>query len=813
MGKSHPLRVVGKAQPRVDGGEKVTGKAVYTGDIELPGVTYGRVVRSPVPHARLAKLDTGKAERLAGVLAVFSRDDLADLSYFFGAAYKDQPLVAVDKVRYVGDPVAAVVATDQAAAEEAASLVEAEYEEIAAVTTIEEALKPDAPLVHEAPTKSGELHGYHYRVPEEFKGTNICYHFGFAKGNVGAGFRKAAYTFEDVFTFARVQHYSMEPHSTIAQVEGDRITVWTSSQDPFTLREHLADIFRVPFNKVRIIVPYVGGGYGGKLSVKTEPIAVALAWKTRRPVKIVNSVEESFKTVTRHPARIRIKTGVSRDGRLIARECEIHMETGAYADAGPRVAQKAGYRALGPYRIPHVKTDAYTVYTNTVPAGAFRGFGTPQVTWAYESQMDIIAEKLGIDALEFRLKNLLKKGESYTPGDTPVDCDLKEGLLSAARAIGWKRKSGNNTGKGLGCCMKDGGGTYKVSSAVVKITPDGSIFLLTGTVELGQGSRTALSQVVAEELGVSLDRVHVVQLDTNATPYDPATNASSSMVVMGLCVQRAARHAKRQLLRAASRMLGDRVERLSLKNGKVYNSKGQGVSYEAVLTKNFGARAGEIVGRGAYADKKSAKAVLGSPTTFWEISWGGAEVEVDPDTGEIKVLKYVSIADVGKAIHPVQCAGQDEGAVMFAIGHTLLEEMVYKDGQLVNPNLIDYRVPNFCDLPREFKTVLIENRNGPGPYGSKGMGEGGLLPVASAIANAVYNAAGVRLYDLPLTPEKVWRAMQERQNPPQGFGGLANALWRGRKDEGEKELSVEKRDANERIGERDVQGVVKKTVK
>jgi CO/xanthine dehydrogenase Mo-binding subunit len=767
VGKSSALNIAGSNQLRVDGEEKVTGKAVYTGDIELVGMAYGKIVRSPFPHAKVVKIDARKAERLPGVITVLTREDLTGLDSF-GATYKDQPIVAVEKVRYVGDPVAAVVGVDEATAEEASNLIEVEYEELPAATSIEEALAPIAPLVHETSATRGELHGYHYQAPEKFKGTNICYHFGYSRGDIVEGFKKADYIFEDTFTFPRVQHYSMEPHTTVAHVEGDRITLWASTQDPFTLREHLAKVFHVPLHKVRIIVPWVGGGYGGKLSVKTEPLAAALSWKARRPVKVTLSVEESFKTVTRHPARFRVKTGVTRNGRLIARECEIYMDTGAYADAGPRVTQKAGYRALGPYRIPHVKTDACTVYTNTVPAGAFRGFGTLQVTWAYEAQMDIIAEKLGIDALDFRLKNLLKKGEEYTPGDTPVDCDLKEGLIRAAKAIGWKRrKTKPNRGKGLSCCMKDGGGTYKVASAAVKMNSDGGVVLLTGTVEVGQGARTALSQVVAEELGTSLDQVIVAQLDTDVTPYDSATNASSSTVVMGLCAQRAAQDLKRQLLREAAKALKDQASRLTLKNGKIYNRKGQAISIEELMSKRFGAKAGEMVGRGSYQDKKSKRAVLGSPTTFWEISWGGVEVDVDPDTGTIKVLKYCSIADVGQAIHPLQCIGQDEGSVMFAIGHTLLEEMIYKDGQLMNPNLIDYRVPNFCDLPKEFETILMENCNGPGPYGSKGMGEGGLLPVASAIANAVYNAVGVRIYDLPLTPEKVWRAMKAVEKSPQ----------------------------------------------
>jgi CO/xanthine dehydrogenase Mo-binding subunit len=762
MSKSQVLQIAGKAPARLDGADKVTGKALYTGDIELPGMVHGKILRSPFPHAKLLRVDGGKAERLTGVVAVVTREDLKGLSYY-GAAYKDQSVVAVDKVRYVGDPVAAVAAVDERTAEEALSLIEAEYEELPAATTIDEALAPQAPLVHDSSSSGGELMGYLYQAPPEFHGTNLCYRFSYSKGNVEEGFKKADFIFEDSFTFPRVQHFSMEPHVTVAQVEGDRIHLWASTQDPFTLREHIADIFHVPLNKVRIIVPWVGGGYGGKLSVKMEPLAAVLSWKSRRPVKLALSIEESFKTVTRHPARYCIKTGVSRDGRLIARQCEIYMDTGAYADAGPRVTQKAGYRALGPYRIPHVKTEAFTVYTNSVPAGAFRGFGTLQVTWAYESQMDMIADRLGLDALDFRLKNLLKKGEVYTPGDTPVDCDLKDGLLRAAKAIGWGGKRRKpDTGKGLSCCIKDGGGTYKVASAAVKMDCDGSVVLLTGTVELGQGARTALSQVVAEELGLPLERVVVAQLDTDVTPYDAATNASSSMVVMGLSVQRAARDLKRQLLKLAARALKGRAERLTLKSGRIHGPGGLSLSFEKLLTDHFGAKGGDLVGRGSYQDKKSARAALGSPTTFWEVSWGAAEVEVCRDTGELQVLQYVSIADVGRAIHPVQCAGQDEGAVLFAIGHTLLEEMVYQDGQLLNPNLIDYRVPTFRDLPRRFETILLENRNGPGPFGSKGMGEGGLLPVASAIGNAVYNAAGVRLYALPITPERLWRALKEK---------------------------------------------------
>ena len=763
MNQSRDYQVVGRAEPRLDGEEKVTGRAIYTVDVQLPAMAQGKILRSPYAHARLARVDGSRAEKLPGVYAVITRDDQRGLG-MFGAAYKDQTIVAVDKVRYVGDPVAAVAAQDDTTAEEALSLIDVEYDELSAVTSIEEALAPNAPLVHEGSSMGGELMGERYQMPEEFAGTNLCYRFSYVKGNVEKGFKKSDYIFEDTFSFPRVQHFSMETHATVAQVEGDRITLWAATQEPFTLREHLAEIFHVPHNRVRVIVPYLGGAYGGKLAVKTEPLAVALAFKARRPVRLVHSIEESFKTVTRHPARVQIKSGVTKDGTLVTRQCLIHMETGAYADAGPRVTQKAGYRCFGPYRIPHVKTDAYTVYSNTTPAGAYRGFGTLQVTWAYESQMDIMAEKLGLDPLEFRLKNLLNKGELYTPGDTPVDCDLKGGLLRAAQAIGWSNNDPKpNRGKGLACCMKDGGGTYKVSSAAVKMNSDGSIVLLTGTVEIGQGARTALSQIVAEELGVPLSRVTVAQLDTDVTPYDVNTNASSSTVVMGLSVQRAAQDLKRQLLRHGAKALRSKPSQLALKHGGIEDPEGQKVSFEDLMHKIFFSKAGEIVGRGTYQDVKTKKAALGSPTTFWEISWGGAEVEVDRDTGEIKLVQYVSLADVGQAIHPVLCEGQDEGGVMNAIGHSLTEEMIYRDGQLLNPNLVDYRVPTFDHLPTRFETILVENHNGPGPFGSKGTGEGGLLPVGPAIGNAVYHATGVRFYDLPLTPERVWRKLASKK--------------------------------------------------
>ncbi|HXV48105.1 MAG TPA: xanthine dehydrogenase family protein molybdopterin-binding subunit [Candidatus Binatia bacterium] len=763
MKATQSFKIAGTNAHRVDGVEKVTGKAIYTTDIELPGMAHARILRSPVPHARLLQVDATKAKALPGVLATLTRDDIKQFNFKYGATYKDQSIVAVDKVRYVGDPVAAVLADDPAIAEQALELIEVDYDELPKVTNIEDATSPGAIQVHEGGVARAELRGSTYGAPERFSGTNICYYLTFGRDDVEKGFDKADHVFEDTFRFQKVQHFSLEAHNNVAYYDGEKLTVWASCQDPFTLRDHLSGIFRLPLSRIRVIVPYVGGGYGGKLYVKAEPISAALSWMTRRPVKLQLSINESFKTVTRHPARVTVRTGVTKDGKLIARDCQVYMDTGAYADAGPRVTQKAGYRALGPYRIPYAKVEAYGVYTNSVPAGAFRGFGALQVTWAYESQMDMIADRLGMDPLQFRLKNLLKKGELYTAGDTPVDCDLKEGLLKVADAIHWNEKSRKpNRAKGISCCMKDAGGTYKVAGATVKMSSDGSVMLLTGTVEAGQGPRTALSQVVAEELSLPLDQIGVAQLDTDVTPYDISTSASSSTVVMGTAVQRAAQDARRQLLQCAAKVLKQQAQNLALKDGLVVSRKGPSISYSKVIIDFFGSKAGEIIGKGLYKDKRSAKAVLGSTTTFWEVGWGGVEVEVDPDTGVVNILNYVSACDAGKAINPEQCVGQDEGAVMFGIGHTFMEEMIYEDGQLLNGNMIDYRVPTFQDLPKKLHTILIENGNGPGPFGSKGIGEGGLLPVASAIANAVSRAVGVRIHDLPLTPPKIWRALKAK---------------------------------------------------
>jgi CO/xanthine dehydrogenase Mo-binding subunit len=754
--------VVGTSPHRTDAREKVTGQATFITDLRLPGMVYTKLWRSPLPHARLRAIDTTTAAAAPGVLAVFTADDFADCDRYFGPAYKDQPILAIERVRYAGEPGVAVVANSEREAAAAVALLDVDMEELPAVTTLEEALAPGAPLLHDTLRPAG-----HFRDLSNLRpvpGTNICHHFHFARGDIDKGFAEAEEIFEDVFTFPMVHHYSMEPHAAIAQVGHDQITVWASTQHPFPVRKELAEMFGLPLARVQVIVPYLGGAYGNKSYTKIEPLVVALARKLGRPVRLALTVEESFKTVRRAAARVRIKTGVKRDGTIVARQCTAHYQIGAYADVGPRVVQKAGYTAGGPYRIPHLHIDTHAVYSNTVNSVAFRGYGVPQLAWAYESQMDIMAERLGLDPLELRLKNLLRRGEVFAPGDLPIDADFHGGLRKAADAIGWGQPLQRGRGRGLACVIK-APLAPSVSSALVRMHNDGSVTLLAGTVEIGQGARMVLSQIVAEELALPLRWVRISQPESGTSPYDQATSSSRSTTLVGLALQAAAQDLRQQLLELAAEQLQTHIDRLTLRDGGV-EGPSRRLPYAEIIAQHFGLPGGELIGRGGYRGERGAP--LGGVAPFWEVSLAAAEVEVDADTGQVQLQRYISIADVGKAIHPLQCEAQEEGGVMMGIGHTFFEQMVYEDGQLLNPGLIDYRIPTMADLPPEFRSILVENADGPGPYGSKGIGESGLMPTAPAIANAIAQAIGVRLTALPLTPERVWQALrlaQGRQAP------------------------------------------------
>ena len=729
------LKYVGRSVPRVDGIEKVTGKAKFVGDISVPGMLYGKILRSPYPHARLLSIETKKAEALAGVVAVLTAADIADVN----PIYNGRPVIAMHKVRYVGEPVAAVAAVDLASAEEALSAIQVNYEELPAVSGIAAALKNGAPLIHE--DKNGNI-GTHEKV---------------MRGNVDEGFAQSDEIVEDTFLFPMVYHYAMEPHSVIAHYGEDEITVWSSAQHPFQVRGDIARIFKVPQSKVRLIINYLGGGFGSKSYTKFEPLVVALARKAKQPVRICNSVGESMVTVRRHGARVRIKTGVKRDGMIMAREAEIYLDTGGYDDNGPQVTARSATRVLGPYWIPNIRTNAYQVYTNTGSAGSYRAIGAPQVIFAGESQIEMVGAKIGMDPAELRMKNLLKKGQELRPGLKAIDANLAATLKCLVRASGWsKARKKSNAAIGMGCAITNAGAT-PVSVAMIRMQADGIANIAAGSTEMGQGVRTTLTQLAAEELTLPMESFRMLGADTKVTPYDSSTGSSRSTTLMGTAVQKAARDLKQQFVTIGAQAMGVKPSQVRVEDGALICGESR-LTFREAFERRFGrGSGGEMIGRGEAGPEITDNKL----PVFWEVGMGTAEVAIDRETGEVKLKKFISVADVGKAIHPEHCVAQEEGAAMQGIGHTFFEQLIYDNGQLINPNLIDYRVPTFSDVPEEFHTALVENGDGPGPFGVRGMAEGGILSVAPSVCNAIDRATGVRIKELPLTPERVWRALKD----------------------------------------------------
>lgn len=768
---------IGKTFRRLDYETKITGRAQYLADISVPGMCHGKILRSPYAHARIRKIDATKAQQVPGVMAVLTRDDILydeGIEPYYGPVFKDQTVVAVEKVRHVGDPVAAVAALTVDAAETALNLIDVDYEELPAVLNVQDAVKANPILVHEK-----------VRVPESgfadlaelkpVEGTNICTHFRLNRGDIDKGFAEADQIFDDTFTLPATQHSFLETHACIASVEpGGRITVWATTQNPFVVRTQLANIFKVPVAKVRVIVPYLGGGYGGKVYPKVEPITVALAQKAGRPVRLVLSREEVFYTITKHAAVIRMKTGVKKDGTLTARECEIHLDTGAYAEIGPRVAKKSGYTAAGPYRIPNLKIDSYSVYTNKPPAGAFRGFGVSQSAWAVESQMDIIAAALKIDPLELRKHNGYNEGDKFVTEETLRAVGLKECLDEVAKSIGWdsnkfkgsrvqgSRSENIRRGKGLACMIK-ATITPSISCAIVKLNEDASLSIYCGTVEMGQGSETVLAQIAGKELGISLAKIQVLGVDTDVVPYDLTTSSSRSTFHMGKAVQLAAQDIMRQLKYIASKEYAVSEDQISFAEGKIRLPEAA-LDYAEVMFKRFGMQGGTLVGEGQV--KTSTKDEFGEKSTsaFWFLAAGAAEVEVDVDTGKFKLVKYATAVDVGKALNPLGCRQQLTGAAITGIGQAMFEEIAYDNGQLINPNLVDYVLPSLGDMPAVIEPICVETPDRNGPFGAKGIGESALIPVAPAIANAIYDAVGVRVKDLPIKAEKIYLGLESNKS-------------------------------------------------
>jgi CO/xanthine dehydrogenase Mo-binding subunit len=747
--------VVGRRVERADGRVKLAGRAEFTGDIRPPRMLYGAVLRSPVAHARVLTVDASAAEKLDGVVAVLTAGDLADLDPFYGHALRDRPIVAIDRVRFAGEPVAVVAARTQAAADLAITRIDVEYDPLPVAASLDAALAPGAPLVHEEPARPGPAHGLG-SLPD--RDGNVCYHYGFERGDLERAFDEAAVVVAGEYTFPAVYQYSMETHTTIADHRDDEIILWSSCQHPFLVRQEIAALFGRPLDRVQVIVPFLGGGFGSKSYTKMEPIAVAVSRKAGRPVLIRNGVDESMVTTRRHNMRCRMRTAASADGTLLGRAVDLWLDTGAYADNGPRVTATAGDAAPGPYRWQAVRVSADCVYTNTGPAGSYRAFGAAHLQWIGESQVDEVARRLSLDRLDIRRRNLLRPGEEVRPGGKPLDADLVGDVEKAAAAIGWHRPRAAGRGRGVSVGLL-AAGAHPVSTATVRMGADGGVTVLVGTTEAGQGARTVMAQIAAEVLGAPMDRVVVRGTDTRYTPYDRSTGASRSTTIAGLAVQRAAQSVLDALIETASVMLEAPPGLLRLEEGAV-RSGPRSVTHAELVRARFGFDGGELVGHGRVQPEGGTGSYAEGPV-FWEVCVAAAEVEVDQQTGVVRVLRTASVADVGKAINPQLVARQDEGATLQGIGNALFEEMRYTpDGLLMNDTLLGYRIPSFEDMPASMSCTIVENADGPGPFSAKGCGEGVLAAIPAAIVTALADA-GVPMNVLPLTPERVWRRIQE----------------------------------------------------
>ncbi len=754
---------IGKAIPRLDAFEKVTGRAIYGDDIKLPNILFAKALRSEYAHAKILNINVEKAKRLPGVKAVVTGKEFPFLG---GEAIMDYPFLASQKVRYVGEAVAAVAALNEEIAQEAIELIEVEYEPLPPLLDPEKAMEREALLIHE------EMLSYR-RLPiiRPIENSNICHHVQFIKGDLERGFSESDFITEDTFSTQMVQHGAIEPHMAIAQVDlSGRITVWVTNDSPHRLRQDLSNAMGLPLKKIRVISPpYIGGNFGGKGGLKVETLCIALALKANhRPVKIVLTREEVFtSSLVRHPSIVKLKTGVKKDGRIMAREAKVIYDTGAYAEKGPTVCQQACVASVGPYKIPNIKVDGFCVYTNKPIAGAYRGYGVPQVAWAHESQLDIIAERLGIDPVEIRLKNCVEEGAISPTGQQRLhSVGLKECIKEVSDSIDWNRPRKRFRGRGIACGFKNTK-TPTGSSAVVIVSQDGSVEVLTSAVEVGQGSKTVLAQIASEELGVPVENINMITPDTDITPFDASTTSSRTTFHMGNAVRRAAKDAKDQLLVISAEILGVDSKELTIENGLIFSKSNpqRKLTISEAIRHEYQAGL-DIIGKDSYYPvvEGEQKGMWSAPSIFWMYGAQCAEVEVDPETGRVKVLKVVGAHDVGRAINPSTCRGQIEGGMVHALGNTLFEEMIIGNrGEVVNKSFLDYRMPGALDTP-EIESIIVESPHREGPWGAKGIGEMTVVPTAPAIANAIYDAIGVRIKELPITPDKIIKALKAKQN-------------------------------------------------
>ena len=757
------FQFVGKRIPIIDAEEKVTGEAKYAADLKLPNMLYGKILRSPHPHAKILNIDISLAKKLPGVKAIVTAEQTPKIKR--GSFVADKPILAIDKVRYIGDEVAGVAAVDEETAEEALNLIKVDYEVLPAVFDVEKAILPDAPRIHEEAAN------------------NIAMPLNFHRGDVLKGFKESDYIFEERFTTSRVHQCYMEPMACLASFDiHGRLTLWASTQHIYLCQGHMAKALAMPASAIRIIQPKVGGGFGGKNSNHNiVPICCVLAKETGKPVKMSLTREEEFIAgQPRVPSVFYLKMGVKKDGTFMAKEAKIFADNGAYSGSGPSIMAMMAIRPDACYQHKNVKVEAKLVYTNTAGTGGYRGFGNPQGAFAIESLIDNIANQLQMDPLEIRLKNAMEAGVTTVHGWKIQSCGYRECLLKAADLTKhWKDKSKETKDScriGVGIAgVSDVSGNKHFgldgSNILLKITADGKVRIISGEGDIGQGSPTILAQIAAEELGVPLKDVDVSEPDTDFTLFCLGSFANRLTTIAGNAVKMAAMDAKRQLFDIASKVLEANPEDLLCKDGKVFL---RGHSEKSLTIPEI-IRAGytklnkigdfNILGKGSFdppAEVGNWDTYLANISGTYQFGAHAAIVKVCENTGHVEILDYVAAHDVGRAINMLTLEGQIEGGVAQGIGFALWEDILFQDGKVLNPNFTDFKVPLALDLPH-IKTIIVEPYDPIGPFGAKGVGQSCLVPAAPAIANAIFNAVGVRITDLPITSEKILKALSEKQ--------------------------------------------------
>jgi len=759
------FRVIGAPVERVDGVEMLTGRAIYGVDVKLPGILTGKILRSPIPHGKILHIDVEKAKRVPGVKAVLTGNDVTQRK--FGLSVRDEEVLAIRKVRYIGDAVAAVAAVNEEADDEALALIDVQYEELPAVFDIDDAMRDGAPLVHEDMTNYSCRDVYLSSwnpVPR----TNIIHRAVHERGDVEVGFKRSDFVFDDTFRASQIHHCYMEPHAAVAVGQAGSVTVWSCSQEVFLLRTILAETFDIPESKLRVICTKVGGGFGGKIDPRLEPCAVALALKTGNPVKIVMTRDEEFTAgAGSTPAIARVRTGVKKDGTLVARDVELIWDTGAYRE-GLAPSNRAMKDGIGPYRIPDIRVRSSLVYTNKLRGTQLRGLGVPEAYWGIESQMDMIAERLGLDPFELRMKNAWDEGDINSIGDVIENIGLKECLRRAGDAIEWGKPKAENIGRGIVAIAKSPTTQSSISGAHVHFNEDGTAQVLVGASEIGQGMEVVMSQIAAEELGLPMEAIGIKSADTAVTPYDRGTFSSRVTFYAGMAVKKAAEDAKKQLLDLASKMTEIPVDDLDIKDQRIFSQTKPdlSLSFKEVVAKAHMSEK-PILGRGWYGGKGDYpklphKAQGKEAVPGWKYAAQAVEVEVDKETGVVKVRKIVSAHDTGKTLNPLSVKGQITGGAIMGLGFALHEGIQFDSGKVTNPSFMDYKIPSSQQIPA-LETILVEVPLPEGPFGAKGIGELSVVGIAPAIGNAIYDAIKVRIKELPLNPSRVLAAIEEKQ--------------------------------------------------